>query len=313
MEYSRKNPRKHSALLALIVWLLAGQASAQPENLALVREKTTLQLQEIVRGVSGAMGFAAFDLVRGERFAANENLVFPQASAIKIPILMEVFKQVHDGKIKFSDMLWVEKKKQVGGSGILFELGDHTSQLSIHDLCVLMILMSDNTATNMLLDLLGMDNVNQTLRALGLSRTKVQRRMLDQAASGRGDENVSTPAEAARIMEILFKGEFVNRAVCDGVLEILKRPKSERGVIGSAVPANVPVAFKPGGLAGVMTEWALVYLESYPFVVVVMENYALEGEAEPATRKIAGTLYDYFSRVGSATRHGTYVPQSLIK
>ncbi|MBI5472366.1 MAG: serine hydrolase [Ignavibacteriae bacterium] len=311
MDSSRKSLRKLIAPLAVFMWCIAATLNAQPENLELVKKKADAKLREAVNGVSGAMGFVAFDLVRGDRFAMNEQLVFPQASAIKILILMEVFMQVHKGKIKFSDLLWVEKKKQAAGSGVLSELGDHSSQLSIRDLCVLMIVLSDNTATNMLLDVIGIGNVNQTLRSLGLTKTKVQRRMLDQAASVRGDENLSTPAEAARIMEILFKGEFINRAVCDDLLSILKKPKG--GAIQSAMPPDVPVAFKPGGLSGVTTEWAIVYLEGLPFVVVVMENYAVGDEADRATKKIAAILYEYYSRIATATKYGTYVEPRLLK
>lgn len=284
---------------------------AQPENWKLVHEKTEARLREIAAGVRGAMGIAALDLTSGERFAVNENLVFPQGSAIKIPILLEVYKQANAGKFQLTDLRWLNKADQVGGSGVLFELGDHTSQLSIRDLAVLMIVLSDNTATNMLIDLVGMANVNQTLGALGLKQTRLQRKMLNTAASGRGEENLATPAEAARIMEILYRGEFLNRQVCDEILAILKKPKS--GGINAALPAAIPVAFKPGGIAGVATEWAIVYLKERPYVAVVMENYAIGEEAATAMQEISRTLYDYFWRLGNATRHGTYVDPALIK
>jgi beta-lactamase class A len=251
------------------------------------------------------MGLVALDLTGGERFAINENLVFPQASAIKIAILMEVYKQAQAGKFKLTDTRRVEKQHKAGGSGVLVQLSDGTVQLSIYDLCVLMILVSDNTATNMLLDLVGMDNINRTLEGLGLKHTRVRRRMLDTAASWRGDENVSTPAEAARIMEILFKGEFLNRAACDEILAILM--KSKNGGIKSGLPADVPVAFKPGGIAGVKTEWCIVLLKDRPYVVTVMENYGLDDDAATAVKEISVTLYEYFFRLARATPHGTYV------
>jgi beta-lactamase class A len=291
----------------ILLLFLPSLAISQPENLRVVRSNTESRLQEVVHGVKGALGFVAFDLAKGERFQMNENLVFPQASAIKIPILMEVFKQAGEGKFRLSDLLVVEKNKQVGGSGVLFELGDKSSQFSVRDLCVLMILLSDNTATNMLIDLIGMSNINKTLAALGMKQTKVQRRMLDQSASVRGDENLSTPAEASRIMEILFKGEFVSRAVCDEILSILRKPKGEAGAIQSGVPSAIEVAFKPGGIAGVSTEWAIVYLPDCPYVVVVMENYAVGDEARSAMTSISSILYEYYSRVCTATRFGTYV------
>jgi beta-lactamase class A len=284
---------------------------SQSENWKLVHDKTETKLREIASSVHGAMGVTVLDLISGERFAINENFVFPQGSAIKIPILMEVYKQANAGKFKLTNLLWVNKAQQVGGSGVLFELGDHISQLSIRDLGILMIVLSDNTATNMLIDLVGMENVNKTLAALGLQQTKLQRRMLNTAASGRGEENLSTPTEAVRIMEILYRGEFINRQICDEILLILKKPKS--GGINSGLPADIPVAFKPGGIAGVSTEWAIVYLKERPYVVVVMENYALGDEAATAMKEISRVLYDYFWRLGNATRYGTYVDPALIR
>jgi beta-lactamase class A len=129
--------------------------------------------------------------------------------------------------------------------------------------------------------------------------------MIDLAASKRGDENVSTPAEAAKIMETLHRGEFVDRAMSDAILEILKMPK--RGDFNAVLPENVPVAFKPGGIAGVSTEWAIVYLAKRPYVVVGMENYAVGNEASEMMQKASRIMYDYFSRLARASAYGTYV------
>lgn len=291
-------------------WLVS-PVWAQPENWQLVRGQTAAKLQGIGNGVRGALGFCGLDLTSGERFTRNENFVFPQGSAIKIPILMEVYKQAGEGKFKLTDLRWVNKAEQVGGSGVLVELGDHTSQLSIRDLAILMIVLSDNTATNMLIDLVGMENVNKTLAALGFTQTRLQRKMINSAASGRGEENLSTPAEAARLMELLYRGEFLNRQICDEILAILQKPKP--GAIKSGLPAEVKVAFKPGGIAGVSTEWAIVYLKERPYIVVVMTNYGVGNEADTAMKEISRTLYDYFWRLGNATRYGTYVEPGLIK
>jgi beta-lactamase class A len=281
--------------------------AAQPENLRIVRANTEARIQEVIRNAKGALGFVAFDLVHGDRFAANEHLVFPQASAIKIPILMEVFRQAASNRLKLSDMLWVEKNTQVGGSGVLFELGDRTSQLSVRDLCVLMILLSDNTATNMLIDRVGMANINIMLNGLGMKETKVQRRMLDPAASARGEENLSTPAEAARIMQLLHDGEFVSRSVSDEIIAILKKPKGEMGAIQAGVPNDIAVAFKPGAISGVNTEWAIVYLPNLQYVLVVMENYGVGNKSTASMTKISQLLFEYYSRVATATKYGTYV------
>jgi beta-lactamase class A len=294
------------SLIFLMVSIFAGfQSFAQPSNWAVVHAKTEKALQEAVAEVKGASGFIAIDLTSGEKFAVNENMVFPQGSAIKIAVLMEVYKQVKSEKLKVERRIPVTAKVQVGGSGVLRTLGDGTSELSVRDLCVLMITLSDNTATNMLIDLVGMENINATMRGLGLKETKVQRRMIDLEASKRGDENISTPAEAAKIMTILYKGEFVDKATSDAVLEILKMPKP--GAFNSEIPPGVPVAFKPGGIAGVSTEWAIVYEPNRPYVIVAMENYSIGDEAGVMMKKVSRVVYDYFSRLGKSSKHGTYV------
>ena len=277
-------------------------------NLKLIQQKTEAHLREIAGRSRGALGLFALDLISREQFAINEHNVFPQASAIKIPVLMEVYKQAGEGKFKLTDTRRVEKHDKTPGSGILSELGDGTVQMSLHDLCVLMIVLSDNTATNMLIDLVSLANVNATLQSLGLKQTRLQRRMMDLAAAGRGDENLSTPFEAARIMEILYRGEFINRSVCDEILSILKKPKTAN--IEAALPPGTIVASKPGGIAGVATEWAIVYLKDRPYIVTVMENFSVEQDAPNAIKEISKTLFDYFHRLSHATPHGMYLPHA---
>jgi beta-lactamase class A len=275
------------------------------ENTQLLRKKTESRLQEIVNRTRGVMGLSVLDLTTNERIDVNADLAFPQASAIKIPVLMEVYQQAQAGKFNLTEARRIEKQDKTGGSGILFELGDGTVQMTIHDLCILMILVSDNTATNMLIDLVGIPNVNQTLLTLGIKNTRLQRRMMDSAASLRGDENLSTPADGVRLMELLHKGEFINRAVCDDILSILKKPKQTN--LAAGLPEGTSIATKPGNISGVATEWAIVYLKHRPYIVAIMENYGIEQDASSAMKEISKTLYEYFSRLGHATKYGAYV------
>lgn len=292
------------AILILLV-LFISWTDAQQEHLAQLRSSTELRLRDIMSRLKGVAGFAAVDLTSGERFGVNTALLFPQGSAIKIPVLMEVFRQAAGGKFALRDRLPVVKSHTVGGSGLLQYFGDSTSALSIRDLCLLMILLSDNSATNMLIDLVGMDNVNRTLNSLGMRNTKLQRRMMDVAASARGEENLSTPDEALEIMEVLYHGKFVSTEACAEMIDLLRLPKP--GGFRSGIPDSVAIAFKPGGIAGVSTEWAIVFAGKSPFAVAFMENYQLDGEADAAMKEIAKTLYGYFWRKSRATRYGTYI------
>ncbi len=300
-------------ILAWVTYLSAAAwaAVAQTTPKELLRSKTEAQIREIAARSTGLLGLAAVDLTSGERFEVNPNAVFPQGSAIKIPILMEVYQQAEQGRFKLHDQLPLNPATSVGGTGILKNLTD-LKQLSIGDLCTLMMVLSDNTATNRLIELVGMDNVNRTIKSVGLKQTRLQRRMMDAAASGRGEENLSTPGEAVRLMETLYKGTFVSRTVCDGIAGVMTRMNREDSRIAKGLPEDVPLIFKPGTLPGVSTEWAVVYLKERPYVLVMMENFRTEETPGQVMEEVSRLLYQYFWRI-SRTHYGNYVDPTLLK
>ena len=297
-------------LLCVLLVLASGMSGGTQHPQDTLRAKTDQRLQSIVSAWNGIVGYAAIDLTSGASFTFNDSVLFPQASAIKIPILMEVYRQAAEGAIDLNRPVSVSAATRVGGSGVLQFLGT-TSQFTVRDLCVLMIVLSDNTATNMVIDMVGMENINRMLQSNGLHHTRLRRRMMDLAASGRGDENTSCPADAAAIMAMLHKGAFVSRAVSDSILAVLRLPKG--GEIKSGLRTPVPVAFKPGGIPGVATEWAIVELAERPYALAVMTSYGVPGDRSSPIREISATLYDYFWRLGNATRYGTYVEPRLIR
>lgn len=308
----RETIRAFVQVVAIVFVLIHAVAKAEEDFVADVVRKTQERLEEIAAGVPGVMGIVVEDLAGEFRFAVNEDREFAQASAIKIPILMELLRQAHEGQVDLAASRWVTKEYQVAGSGILSELGDHTTQMSVEDLAVLMIVLSDNTATNMLIDLVGMENVTATMARLGCEHTRLQRRMMDAAASARGEENLSTPADAARILRLLHEGEFINREVSDHALAILRKPKS--GVVASVVPPGVRVAFKPGSIPGVETEWAIVELENRPYLVVLMGAFDQGGSVKLAMHQAAQTAQDFFARLATATKYGAYIdPEEWAK
>ena len=296
---------KLSTLVACLLSLALPAQAQSPDNWERVHEKTLAQLEEIVEGSAGITGLAVIDLNSDRHFGFNQDMVFPQGSAIKVPILMEVFRQAHQGEFDLDDLRTVEKADQVGGSGLLGNLTGSNARLSIRDLATLMILISDNTATNMLIDLVGMESVNTLLEELGLDQTRLQRKMMDVEARVRGDENLSTPAEAARIMQILHNREFVSREVSDDILAVLRIPKDSG--LAEAVADDVAIAMKAGGIPGVSTEWVVVEYEHRPYVAVFMQNFGVGGRARQDMEAISKLLWDYFRRLGASSRFGTYV------
>lgn len=298
----------------ILCWLFFGSliVPAQEQNLALLRHKLTNEIAKIARDFDGAMGVAIKDLTSGEEILINEQLTFPTGSSIKIPVLIELHKQAAQGRYKLTDGRWLEGQDKVGGSGVLTHFGDHTSQLSLRDLAALMIVLSDNTATNMLIDQAGMASVNRTLDEAGLAEMRLRRKMIDQAASARGDENTATPRAAMMLMEKLYRGEIVSRALSDDVLNILKLRKNSP--IPQLLPADITVANKPGGIEGVACDWAVVYVPNRPFAIAVMTNYnGAEAGADAAIARIAKLAYDHFARLARSTKYGARVPLELLQ
>lgn len=299
---------RHLTTLALSTVLgLAAAAPlyAQAEHLEILRGKLHAELERIVDEYEGVAGVHVVDLTNGDRFAIRDDFLFPQASAIKIPILLELFRRAEDDPGILSRRVEMTDEVRTGGSGVLQVLTDGGSALSLEDYAIYMILHSDNTATNVLIDELGMDAINELSASLGATNTLLQRKMIRPEKSARGNENLSTPRDAARIMERIASCDLpMSRSSCERVREILELYKG--GPIRAPIPRSVPVAFKPGGITGVSTVWGLVAVPDRPYVVSVMSNYGGNGGA--VVEAVSEVTYDYFSRLSGVTEYGTRVP-----
>jgi beta-lactamase class A len=270
-----------------------------------------IQRLEGIAGTSNAVvGIAIKNLVTGEKFLINQNEVFPQASSIKIHILAELYHQADQGKIRLSDVLPLPSSVRVGGSGVLNELGESSVSMSIRDYAVLMIVLSDNTATNLLIKQVGMENVNKFLQAQGAEKTKLQRMMMDVKAAAEGRENIGTPKEVMMILEKMYRGEIVNKKASDEMLSILRKPKSEEGPIKAGVPAEIDVAHKGGEIEGVRCDVGIVYLPKAPYVICVMTKLLSHDSDGPRIiTEISRQTYDYFERRANSNQFGRRIPK----
>ena len=254
-----------------------------------LKAKFEKRVQEIAARVDGVVGYSIVDLTSGERIGRLESATFPTASAIKLAIVYELFKQAEEQKIRLTDMVTLERAQAVGGTGVLVEMG--TPTLSIRDYAVLMVTLSDNTATNVLIDRLGMERIAARMQALGLSGTKLRRHMMDTAAARRGDENVSTPDELARLLKVMNDG-------MPQAIELLKKPKDNR--LRKGLPEGVQSADKSGELEGVRVDAGIVFAKNRPYVLSVMTTFLKdEAEGERAIEEISRAAYEYFSRLGA--------------
>jgi beta-lactamase class A len=273
----------------------SGQASTAED----LRSRFDRRLHDIVARVDGVVGYAILDVTSGDRFAYLERAVFPTASTIKLAIVYELFKQAEEGKLRFDQTLPLDRAKAVGGSGVLYQLG--TPTLSVRDYATLMVVLSDNTATNVLIDLVGMDNVARHMSSLGLAQTKLRRHMMDAAAARRGDENVSTPAEIVQLLQAIERDE-------KDAIALLKKPKASR--LRRGLPAGIETADKPGELEGVRVDAGIVYARNRPYIMCAMATYLKsEEEGERAIEEMSRASYEYFSRLGDGGAFGRRLGQ----
>lgn len=302
--------RSARTVLLLLAWA-AGAAwpvQAQTRFEAVLEAKFKAAIGEVETGLDGVLGLAFKDLKTGRTLFLHERETFPQASSIKIAVLYEVFKQAEEGRLSLDELIPLEDGRKVGGSGVLVHLGRPRLSLSVRDLAVLMIVLSDNTATNLLIDKAGMDAVNTRLDGLGLRKTRLRRRMMDLQAAAEGRENVSTPYEMMTLLERIWKGGALAEPYRQGLLDVLALPKDLPGPLRDGVPEDVAVAEKPGELEAVRCDSGLVLLPGRPYVLSVMTTYLKrDADGNPAIARISRIVYEHVARLARSSEIGRIV------
>lgn len=298
--------RRNLAGLALIGSLALPGAAAEPRALNSKDEALLKKLEAHVDAVDaafdGALGVAIVDLASGHQLLRNADEVFPAASIIKLPLLAELFHQDQRGKGARLDEAYVmDPKDLVADSAMLAGMTPGVTRLTNRDLATFMIGVSDNAATNVLIDRVGMENVNVLLESLGLRETRLRRKMMDLAAAKAGRENTVTPRDLATLLGKLQQGELLDAAHTDGCLKALATPK--KSYLG--LPEGTRYASKTGSLEGVRGEAGIVYATGRPFVVVVLAALAGDEErAEGVIARIGRASFEAFDRLGRATPLG---------
>jgi beta-lactamase class A len=304
-----------------IVFALATNSFAQEKDETvksdtgsdLLWKKLETRIEDIAAHLEGVMGVAILDLTDGRTLLRNADRVLPTASSIKIAILLEIYRQdqeAHAGakdKSKLDDMYTFDPKDLVEDSRIMVSLTPGVTRVTNRDLAQFMVAVSDNTATNILIDRVGGDNINATLRKLGLSKTMLRRKMMDVAAARRGDENVATPKEMVRLLEAIYKDKVLNKQGTDEFIKQLSTKKDS--YIPRNLPDNIRVANKPGELEGVRNDCGIVFARNRPFAIGVMTAYDRdEKAAERAISELALEAYLYFEMRGKTSEYGRILP-----
>src|SRR5208282_3133846 len=168
-------------------------------------------IRDVDAHLDGVMGVAIEDLTTGDQFFLHENEVFAQASSIKIAVLANLYLQVQQGKLKLTDLYTVQASDLVPDSDIMGGLTPGVTRITLRDLATMMVAVSDNSATNVLINRVGMANVNAMLDSLGLTHTRLRRKMMDLEAAKQGRENVSTPREMMTLLAALHRGKVLHQ------------------------------------------------------------------------------------------------------
>jgi beta-lactamase class A len=286
--------------MLLCACLLAVAASAQDDVTVLLERRMSARLHAYAEGFDGVLGVAAIDLTTGRIISVNGESVFPQASCIKIPLMIEVYRAARAGRFRMDDKITLTKKDLVEGGRIDRQLANGPVTVTVRELVSAMIEASDNTATNKLIAMAGTASVNRLLDELGLRHTRLQRIMLDAAAVRRGEENISTPLEMAKLAEMLYRGKFEDSA------EMIATLKNLSADLRRAIPEEIPVAAKPGWTNGVRCETGIIYLDKRPFVLSVMATFM--NDRRNPIYDIAQIALDHFGVLAKSNRYGNRLP-----
>ncbi len=300
----------------IVALVLLGTALAQtaPDTSAakqqVLWQKLEGSIAEVDRTLDGVMGVAIEDLVSGRKYLLHADDVFPQASSIKIAVLAELYRQVQQGKLKPTDVYTVKTSDLVPDSPIMNGLTPGVTKITLGDLATMVVAVSDNSATNILIDRVGMENVNSLLDSLGLTHTRLRRKMMDLKAASEGRENISTPGEMMMLLESLYRGKVLNKPVTDDFFKLLSTKKMDSW-ISRDLPEDLKIANKPGSLEGVRNDSGVVLLENRPYIFCVMTTYLRrERDGEEAISKISLDAYRMFDRLARASEYGRVISPS---
>lgn len=246
-------------------------------------------LEERIGALKGKIGFYYENLASGDKLAYNEKEIFTAASVIKVPIFMYVAKLVSQGELAWEQKVLVKVEDKKPSCGALLSLtGD--VEVDIDSLCKLMITLSDNTATNMLMRVVGMERLAEGFKEMGLLKTRAEREIFDGEAAARGLDNYICPEEIAMLLRQVYKREFVDAETSEKIESVMLLQQIRHKIPGY-VGRKKKIANKTGEDSGTTHDVAIVFAEK-PFVLVITSNDTDVPETERFIREIALEIYN---------------------
>jgi len=283
-------------------------------------DELSAELLPLIRSHQGEVSVSVLDLSSGLRFNYREKDVMPTASLIKLPVMIETYRQIAAGDLDQSMTLTLKATDKVPGSGILTRHFNDGFQLTLQDAIRLMIAFSDNTATNLVVDQIGLPTTSNTMATLGYPQTKLHSKVY------RGDSSIfpdrskayglgsTTAADIVGLLEDLHSKRLVTPESCDIMLEHLKSVE-DKSQLPRLLPAEIEVAHKSGSVSKARCDAGIIYAPSGPIALCLLTNnnedrrWTDDNAAELLNARIAKTVYEYFNppHAGNAKRgHSTF-------
>ena len=248
-----------------------------------------LHLEEKLKEVKGKAGIYYKDLLTGETVNYNGNDGFKPASMVKLPAFMAVHSLVNQGKLSFNEKIKVKYEYRVPSCGAFNAFTDEPV-VDLETLCFLMIVISDNTAANIIFDYVGIDVLNEEFRKMGLEKTHIERKFFDSEGFKKGLSNMAVPAELGMLLEQVYRGTFVNKEVSEKILSVLLEQQC-RWKIPAYIEERCQVANKTGEADDITGDAALI-LGDRPFVLVTIFNETEAPETDEWIRHFARDIYN---------------------
>lgn len=269
------------------------------------------RLDRVIAGYEGVVGISVRDLTTGQGVSIRGDEPFPSASLIKVAVLVTLLEEVEQGRVDLGERSSMIVRDRVGGSGILKHMASGLAP-TLEDLAWLMITISDNTATNLVLDKVDVRTVGAKMESLGLARTKIHSKTFRRETSIAMDSSVlyglgvTTPDETVELFALLHGGRAVSPALDSVALRMLAANQDD-AMLTRWLPGGVRAAHKTGAVARSRNDCGILYTPAAPVAVCVMtrenadESYGVDNAAYLLAARLGREVYEHFNPGTAAT------------
>ena len=231
-------------------------------------------MKEIKKYLESRIGKYSFffeDLKSGYVYGYNENVFMTAAGCMKLPIAVSLIKAVEDKKVDFMDKIKIQTSDKVYGTGIIHEFNER--EYTVFELMVIMLIQSDNTAANKIIDIVGMEQINEDIIAMGLKNTRLNRKTNDERTDITDIENITTAYDLSKIWKHLSNGTFLSKDNGQMLIDILRRQQI-KNKLALYIPDDlkIEISSKTGDKKGVENDTAYLELPKGKFVFTVLSQ-----------------------------------------